>query len=571
MVISMKKKLMRSTLGLLVLSVVILTTLFILIINHQYIENVKRNLAQNNELVINLIKSDNLQNKENFFKNNLHNLDMRVTYINKQGNVIFDSVADTETMNNHNDRPEIKDARVDGVGYSDRFSNSVHRNMIYVATSFNDGFILRSSMPVELIYSFENKYIRYYLLTLILVLIFAALVSSRLSQVIVRPINELQKITSTVAKGVLNKRVEILSTDEIGDLGRAFNNMADKLEYSLKEVTDKQNRLEAILKSMDSGVIAIDKNSKVIMINPYAEEIFGLNRNIIGQNLMDMIRDFELENIFKHTSFDYNEIKLLWPKERDLRIKTADIINSGELIGKVAVVQDITDIKRLENMRSQFLANVSHELKTPLTSIRGFAETLRYVQDAEKREKFLDIINDEAERLTRLINDILILSSLEQHKFEKNEIINVNDTIDDVYNLMKNTAESKNITLFVIGNTVPPIIGDKDKFKQMLINLVDNAIKYSGNNSKIFIGTNTNKNKCVLWVEDTGVGITKEHLSRIFERFYRVDKARSRAEGGTGLGLAIVKHIVLSLNGTINVESEPLKGTKFIIEIPFEG
>jgi two-component system, OmpR family, phosphate regulon sensor histidine kinase PhoR len=562
---------MKSTLGVLVLSVVILTTLFILIINYQYRENIKRGLAQNNELVINLIKTDNLKNKESFFINNLHNLDTRVTYINKSGNVIFDSEADTETMNNHNDRPEIKDARVKGIGYSERFSNSVHRKMIYVATSFNDGFIIRSSMPLDLIYGFENKYIRYYMITLVIVLIFAALVSSRLSQAIVRPIKDLQNITSNVAKGELHKRVTFLSKDEIGDLGRAFNDMADELEYSIKEVTNRQNRLEAILKSMDSGVIAIDKNSKVIMINPYAEEIFGLSRNIIGQNLMDMIRDFELENIFKHSSFDYNEIKLLWPRERDLRIKTADIINSGELIGKVAVVQDITDIKRLENMRSQFVANVSHELKTPLTSIRGFAETLRYVQDAEKREKFLDIINDEAERLTRLINDILTLSSLEQHKFEKNEIINVNDTIDDVYNLMKNTAESKDITLSIVGKTVPPVIGDSDKFKQMLINLVDNAIKYSGNNSKVFIGADSNKNKCILWVEDTGVGMSKEHLNRIFERFYRVDKARSRAEGGTGLGLAIVKHIVLSLNGTIDVKSEPLKGTKFIIEIPIKS
>lgn len=562
---------MKATFGILVLSVIILTTLFILIINHQYIENVKRNLSQNNELVINLIKNDNLKDKESFFKNNLHNLDIRVTYINKQGNVIYDSVADTESMNNHNDRPEIKEARANGIGFSDRYSISVHRKMVYVATSFNDGFIIRSSMPVELIYSFENKYIRFYLLTLVLVLIFAALVSSRLSQAIVRPIKDLQNITSNVARGELNNRVTTISKDEIGDLGRAFNNMADKLEHSIKEVTEKQNRLEAILKSMDSGVIAIDKNSKVIMINPYAEEIFGLNKNIIGQNLMDIIRNFELENIFKHSSHDYNEIKLLWPRERELRIKTADIINLGEFIGKVAVVQDITDIKRLENMRSQFIANVSHELKTPLTSIRGFAETLKFVQDAEKREKFLDIINVEAERLSRLINDILTLSSLEQHKFEKNEIINVNETIDDVFNLMKNTAESKSITLSVVGKNVPSIIGDKDKFKQMLINLVDNAIKYSGNNSKVFIGSDHNINKCILWVEDTGVGMSKEHLGRIFERFYRVDKARSRAEGGTGLGLAIVKHIVLTLNGTINVESEPQKGTKFIIEIPLKN
>lgn len=566
----MKKKLLSSTLGVLFLSVVVLTTLFILIINHQYIETIKENLAQNNNVVINLIKTDNLKSKEDFFKNNLHNFDIRVTYINKEGNVIFDSEADTETMNNHNDRPEIKEARATGVGYSDRYSVSVHRKMIYAATAFDGGYIVRSSMPVALVYGFENKYIRYYLITIVLVLILAALVSSRLSQGILKPIKELQNITSNVAKGELHKRVVINSRDEIGDLGRAFNDMADKLQYSLKEVTDKQNRLEAILKSMDSGVIAIDKNSKVIMINPYAEEIFGLDKNIIGQNLMDNIRDFELEDLFRHSSYDYNEIKVLWPRERELRIKTADIINSNELIGKVAVLQDITDIKRLENMRSQFVANVSHELKTPLTSIKGFAETLKYVEDPDKKIKFLDIINDEAERLTRLINDILTLSSLEQHKLEKNEVINVNAIVDDVYNLMKNTAESKNVTLSVTGKTVPNIIGDSDMFKQMLINLVDNAIKYSGKNAKVTIGTDFSKTKCILWVEDTGVGMTKEHLDRIFERFYRVDKARSRAEGGTGLGLAIVKHIVLSLNGNINVYSEPSKGAKFIIEIPIK-
>lgn len=567
----MKKKLMKSTLGVLIFSVVILTLLFILIINYQYIANVKRNLKQNNDLVKNLFETNNLNNKSTFFNVNLQSLDVRVTYINKDGNVIYDSQADTETMNNHNTRPEVIDARQSGIGYSERYSVSVHRKMIYVATRLSDGYIIRSSMPVSLIYSFENKFIRYYLLTLVIVLIFAALVSSRLSQALVKPIKDLQYITSTIAEGQLAKRVTILSSDEIGDLGRAFNNMADKLENSLKEVTDKQNRLEAILKSMDSGVIAIDRNSKVIMINPYAEDIFGLNKNIIGQNLMDIIRDFEFENIFKHTSAEINEIKLLWPRERDLRIRTADIINAGELIGTVAVVQDITDIKRLENMRSQFVANVSHELKTPLTSIKGFAETLKYVQDVDKREKFLDIINDEAERLTRLINDILTLSALEAHKLEKVDDIDVNEIIEGVYNLTKNMADSKNIKLFIVGRSVPPIIGDSDKFKQMMINLVDNAIKYSGDGSSVFIGTDYNNSSCLIWVEDTGVGMSKQHLNRIFERFYRVDKARSRAEGGTGLGLAIVKHITLSMSGKIDVESSPGNGTKFTIEIPLKN
>lgn len=564
----MKQKIIRTILGMLVLSVLVLTIFFIIIINHQYNENIKKNLQENNRFLISVLNTNNIQDKETFFKTNLSNLDMRVTYIDENGEVIFDSAADRESMDNHNDRPEVKDAREKGTGNSIRYSHSVNKNMMYVATAFGNGYIIRSSMPVELINNFENRYIRYYLITLLSVVFAAAMISSRLSQVMVKPLRDLQAVTSGVANGELFKRVSVLSDDEIGDLGRAFNNMADKLQHSIKEVIDKQNRLEAILKSMDSGVIAIDKKQRIIMINPYAKEIFGIDKDIIGCNLVDIIKDFELENIFKQTNKEYNEMKMLWPKERELRIKTADIINEDELIGTVAVVQDITDIKRLENVRSQFVANVSHELKTPLTSIKGFAETLKYVDDQSKRDKFLDIINDEAERLTRLINDILTLSHIEMHREDKVEKVNLNAVIEDVFNLMKSIADSKNVKLTVVGRRIPQLLGDRDRFKQMILNLVDNAIKYSGEGASVVMGTDFNDNTCTIWVEDTGAGMSKEHLSRIFERFYRVDRARSRALGGTGLGLAIVKHIVLSYNGSINVESELGKGTKFIITIP---
>jgi two-component system, OmpR family, phosphate regulon sensor histidine kinase PhoR len=566
----MKKKLMQSILSVLIISVVVLTVFFIKIINNQYNQNVRNRLEKNNEFIISILNTNNVLDNQIFFKNNLSNLEMRVTYIDKSGKVLMDSVADNETMDNHNNRIEVKEAREKGTSYSIRYSSSVNKNMLYVATLFNDGYIIRSSMPVNFINSFENKYIKYYIIALICVILAAAIISSRLSQVILKPIKDLRYITWRVANGELYRRVKLISEDEIGDLGKAFNNMADKLQLSIKEVTERQNRLEAILKSMDSGVIAIDKNYKVIMINPYAKEMFRIDKDIIGQNLMDTIRDFELESIFKKNAEEYTEIKLLWPKERNLRIKTADIINDNELIGTVAVVQDITDIKRLENVRSQFVANVSHELKTPLTSIKGFAETLKFVEDPERRDKFLDIINDEAERLTRLINDILTLSSIEQHREDKSETINVEEIVQDVYCLMKNTAESKNIKLQILRNKDIYIIGDRDKFKQMLINLVDNAIKYSEEGAQVFIGTDIIQNKQIIWVEDTGVGMSNEHLSRIFERFYRVDKARSRAEGGTGLGLAIVKHIVLSLNGNIEVESQIGKGTKFTVSIPFK-
>ncbi|WP_367664740.1 two-component system histidine kinase PnpS [Clostridium sp.] len=394
------------------------------------------------------------------------------------------------------------------------------------------------------------------------------MLSVKLSQIIMEPINELEFVTSRITKGDFNRRVNAFYADEVGDLARTFNNMADKLQDTIEEVTVKQNRLEAILKSMDSGVIAIDRNSKIIMMNPYAKKIFDIHKDIIGENLMDHIRDFEFEAVFNDTSEGYKELKIYWPEEKDLRIKTADIINHRELIGTVAVVQDVTDIKRLENMRSEFVANVSHELKTPLTSIKGFAETLKYVDDEETKERFLGIINDEAERLTRLIEDILVLSNIEQNRENVIENIDVDETLKDIYYLIKNTADKKSIELIFDLHSNINLNGNRDKFKQMMINVIDNGIKYSEEGGCVRVISKVVENNCIITIKDNGVGIDKEHIPRLFERFYRVDKARSRAKGGTGLGLAIVKHIIKSFNGSINVNSELGNGTEFIITLP---
>ncbi|MBI6873967.1 two-component system histidine kinase PnpS [Clostridium aciditolerans] len=564
----MKKKLMLSMLATLIFGMLIITTLFIFIENYQYKENIKEILKANNDIIINVLKNENISNKQAFFKENFKNEAVRETFIDKNGKVLSDSIANPEDMDNHNSRKEVQDARKYGDGYSVRHSFTLGQDTVYFATVFGDGYVVRSSVTIQAIRGIEGKYSKYYLAIIIISIILSIIFASKLSHSIVRPIRNLEFTTSRIAQGELYRRVNIYSNNEIGQLGKTFNNMADKLQETIKDSLDKQNKLEAILRSMDSGVIAIDKNSKVIMINPYAKRIFAINKDIIGEKLMDNIRDFEFEDIFNNINDEYRELKILWPKERELRVRTADIIRGKEKIGTVAVVNDITDIKRLENMRSQFVANVSHELKTPLTSIKGFAETLKYVDDPVNREKFLDIINDEADRLTRLINDILTLSNIENEIDEKVEEIKVNDIVKDVYYLMKNTADKKNIRLFIAVEDVPNLLGNSDRFKQMIINLVDNAIKYTDHNGTVKVGTKYENKECIIWVEDTGVGIPKEHIGRLFERFYRVDKARSRVQGGTGLGLAIVKHIVMAFNGIIEVESEVNKGSKFVVKIP---
>jgi two-component system phosphate regulon sensor histidine kinase PhoR len=565
----MKNKLTIYLLSTVIFIFIVVTALFASIFKYEYQQNLKNKLEINNNMIINLLQSNNLKDPEKFFRENLVSSQLRVTYVDKLGKIIYDSALNGEIMENHNDRQEVKEARKSGIGFTVRYSNTTQEDMMYFATAFGDGFIIRSSMSLEIVNGLGSKYFKFYLVAIIFSALMSIWFSLKISHILLKPITDLTFITSRISKGEFHRRAKTFSGDEIGELAKNFNEMADKLEFTLNEVTDKQNRLEAILQSMDSGVIAVDRNNKVIMINPYAKKMFGVTKDIIGQNLLDNIRDFELENVFHKSDVDYKEIKILWPQERELRIKTADIINRSEHIGTVAVVQDITEVKKLEKMRTQFVANVSHELKTPLTSIKGFAETLKYVDDADTKEKFLNIINEETERLTRLITDILILSHIEQQTELKKEKVDVNKIIEDVYNLMKNTADIKEIHLSIEKQELKPLIGDADKFKQMLINLVDNAINYSEIGASVCIGTQYKTGKCILWVQDTGVGIAKEQIPRIFERFYRVDKARSRSKGGTGLGLAIVKHIVLKFNGKIYVESELGHGSKFVIEIPY--
>jgi two-component system, OmpR family, phosphate regulon sensor histidine kinase PhoR len=565
----MKKQLIKSMLSVLIFSLTIMTVLFVFIENHQYIENIKHTLETNDRIIINSMETYNGKNKAEIFKDYFKNTNLRGTYIDKDGNVISDSEEYGKKLENHNGRKEVIDARKYGTGYNIRLSDTTKKRTLYFTIATKDGHIVRTAMTMNRIEGIEIQYFKYYVFIMIMSIIISMFFAIRLSNYMVKPVKKLQEITAAIANGDLNRRVKINRDDEIGKLAKTFNNMGEKLQYTLNESMEQNNKLQAILTSMDSGVIAIDINYRIIMINPYARKIFGINENIIGNNLMDSIRNFELEDIFKEEKKEHREIKIIWPREKNLRIKTADIINdSNNKIGTVAVVQDITDIKRLENMRSEFVANVSHELKTPLTSIKGFSETLKYVDDDENKNKFLNIINDEADRLTRLIDDILTLSHIENYKNFERERINIKEVIENVCYLMKDTAKKKNIEIKSYASDVLNICGNKDRFKQMLLNLVDNAVKYSNEGGLVEVGNKLEGKNHIIWVKDNGVGISKEHQERLFERFYRVDKARSRRQGGTGLGLAIVKHIVMEFNGTIKIDSKVGMGSKFTVFIP---
>lgn len=557
----MKKKIITLVVITVIFALVIVTSCFIGLVNISTIKDAKETLAIYNECVVREYYKDSKLLSLYKFKDNL----VRFTVINKEGEVIFDN--EITKLDNHNNRQEIIDAFKNGSGSSVRYSESLSTSMVYVATKIDDNTVIRSSVPVNSIRVFTSGTLKYYIAIILLVFVLSLFLAVKLVKIIVYPINELQKVTSKIENGDLNKRAIIYNYDEIGFLAQTFNNIADQLEIRIIDSLDKKNKLEAILESMESGVIAIDNNENIILINSYSQKLFDLKEDNIGKKISDCIIDYDLINFIREIpEIGTKEIKLFHPIERELRVKKSPIINYlNNSIGIVITVQDITDIKRLENMRSEFVANVSHELKTPLTSIKGFSETLRYVDDSETKNKFLDIIDKESERLTNLINDILILSNIENiHKMES-EYFNPGDVIENVLDMVKSQAYKKSIIIKYNDCFNSEILGSKDKFHQLAVNLIENAIKYSNENGVVKIDLTLEEQYFVFKVKDNGIGIPKNDIPRIFERFYRVDKSRSTR--GTGLGLAIVKHIVKLFNGEISVKSKVGRGSTFTVKI----
>lgn len=555
----MRKKILTSVIITVLFALIIASSSFVVLYNYQDLNSTKKSLKDFANYIVNV----NGAYEDLISGYRINNTPVRCTVIDKNGNVVYDSV--DKSLNSHKNRDEVIKANKYGEGYSTRISDTTGKKTVYYAEKLEDGTILRASLPFETIDIFEPTNLKVCIGIVTIVMLFSISLSMKLVRTIIEPLKNLENVTARIAGGDLNIRVKSLSNDEIGSLGKTFNNMADQLQAKIKEVVDKQNRLESILRSMESGVIAVDGDDTVITINPYAKRVFGIRRDISGEKISKYIKDYDINTFLNEEDDSEKEVKILHPVERELRIKKASIIDGIDRIGKVIAVQDISNIKRLENMRSQFVANVSHELKTPLTSIKGFTETLKYVEDEETRKKFLDIIEKEADRLGRLINDILILSKIESDISGEEDEFLPNKVVDDVINMVKVLADNKNITIELDERNNDLLFGDKDRFLQLVLNIVENSIKYSNEGSKVKISSFTNGDNYNLIVEDNGIGIPKEDIPRIFERFYRVDKARK--SGGTGLGLAIVKHIVKTFNGNIKVESVLGLGSKFIIQI----
>lgn len=509
----------------------------------------------------------------------------RITIINYQGKVLGESDSTPQEMQNHLDRKEIKEAIEGIIGMDQRFSETMKVTYLYVAMPIEEyNIIVRVSVPLYQLNSINKAFLFYTIVGILVGLLFTIFISVNLSKVITNPIKQLISTSKEIAGGNYKKRVSTTSRDEIGQLAHTFNEMADKLEETMSGIMDKNLRVDTIINSMRDGIIAIDTDYKILLINTIACEIFGVKHGpgIIGKSLIQITRNSKvnslLVNTIKNNSSLSDEIVMFAPSsgtDKIYRVFTNPIKNVDSLkninSGGVITLHDITSIRKLEKIRTEFVSNVTHELKTPLTSIRGFVETLRNgaIEDPSVAVKFLEIIDIEAERLHMLINDILQLSEIESTKNDENiQENNLTEIINEVKLILDSSARKKGIKLEVDVVENIPLLANKDRIKQMLINLIDNAIKYNIENGSVFIKAVKTNGKTVISVKDTGIGIDEKHHSRIFERFYRVDKGRSRNMGGTGLGLSIVKHIVNLYNGDIRVVSNPGQGSEFIIQLP---
>lgn len=440
--------------------------------------------------------------------------------------------------------------------------------------------LFKISVPIELTAQMQSELFRYSVISMLCGVSVSFGLGIRYVKKVTEPLKQLAKITKKISAGNYPRRIYASTEGEVQELSQNFNTMSEKLETAVSELQDNNTKMKSILTSMLNGVIALDNDNKIILVNPVAEEMFKINSiDIKGKHILEVIRNEKLVSILKRL-MDSNEIinseiEIQFPELKILSVKSNIIrleSDPNRSIGVVIIFQDVTEIRKLENMRKDFVANVSHELKTPLTSIKGFVETLQSeaILDQETRSRFLGIIEIETDRLTYLIQDLLILSEIEnKNKVIEAERIDISKSIDQTMNVLSQLSKNKNINIKVdIDRNIPCIYGNSGWFKQMLINLIDNSIKYTKQDGTVKVSAYFDEQNVYINVSDTGIGIGKEHLDRLFERFYRVDKARTREVGGTGLGLAIVKHIVLSFGGNISVESQMDKGTSFFITLP---
>jgi len=513
-----------------------------------------------------------------------HNLDLRVTIIGLDGTVYGDSkITKSAILNveNHLYRAEVQKALHEGMGESRRFSTTIQKDFLYLASVFNkDGAkgIIRLSIPLSEIKELLSRLRHTLALSLLAAFLLSILVSYLASYFISRPIKEISSAAGEIAKGNYSNKIQLESNDEIGNLASTFNYMSGEVQARIAEVNENKSRLEAVFSSMFEGVMVIDANGSILLINEALKNFLSIKKSDPrGKKPIEIISNLEIQEIADNTlhlsdKFISKEISTVLPERKVLLIHATPLKKKGTTQGGVLVFHDVTHVRNLEKIRQDFVANVSHELKTPICSIKGYAETLLEgaIEDKTNAKDFLNIILSDSNRLANLIDDLLSLAKIESDQLLlESHPYKLFPILKKVLTTLKGQIDKKSIFLKIdIPKNISSVLIDETRIKQVLLNLIDNAIKYNNPKGKISVSAKEINNFIKINITDTGIGIPNRDLSRIFERFYRVDKARSRELGGTGLGLSIVKHIIQSHKGEISVTSIEGQGSTFSFTLP---
>jgi two-component system phosphate regulon sensor histidine kinase PhoR len=512
----------------------------------------------------------------------------RLTVVAPDGTVLADSQDSPDALPNHSDYPEVQQALRTGHGQASRWSTTDRTSLLYAARlvkaeTGTPAAVVQVAIPLTSRDYLVRRLTANTLLVALLGAFFSGAVGYLLARSLATPVAEMNRAAKRMAAGDLEARVYPVLPGELGELAEALNYLAREFTAMLARTEGERREVEAVLKSLSDVVIATDARGRIALFNAAAERTFRVSEaQALDQPVLAVARLAGLAEGFASVlagqAPQAREITAVTPEERTFEAHLSPIRHpDGTIAGAVAVLHDVTEVRRLERIRSEFVANVSHELRTPLTSLAGFVETLEdgAADDPATRHRFLSIISTETARLGRLVEDLLDLSRLESGHLELRAApVDLRGVVERTLAFYQPTAEAKQVALRSdLPADLPPVPGDDDLLEQVVRNLVDNAVKYTPQGGRVSVSAEPvdyqdGRREVVLRVSDTGPGIPPEHLHRLFERFYRVDRARSRALGGTGLGLAIVKHVVERHGGRVWVDSDPGRGATFSVALP---
>lgn len=530
-------------------SVTVLFASIILIMGvlYEYFNEMRKNQIKSElSLAKNAVEAEGISYLEKLEKS-----DYRLTWIDKSGNILFDSQSNSENMENHLEREEVKKAFETGAGESERYSSTLTEKMIYCAELLDNGTVLRISASQLTVLTLFLGIAQPIAIVFVVALVISFFFASRISKRIVEPLNSID----------LNNPLENDAYDEISPFLSRIANQQKQIKLQENELNQRKNEFLAITSNMNEGLVLLGKNKKIISLNSSAESFFTSESDCTGKSFIEIERSSEIiHSLEKAELNDTSEVQIN-RNGRIFQLNISCIRDTGELSGFVILIFDVTEKIDSENRRREFTANVSHELKSPLQSIMGSAELIETgIVKKEDMPKFIGNIRSEATRLLTLINDIIKLSQLDEGTVLHEQEFDLYSLIQENIDILKDSAEKKNISVSLKGESIN-IKSIRPLVSEIIYNLIDNAIKYNIENGKVNITVSEDNKGIYFSVADTGIGIPPEYQERVFERFYRVDKSHSKETGGTGLGLSIVKHAVQDIGADIRLESISGKGT----------